>query len=82
MIYIVAVLMFVSFFVCLTLAAKIISGRITLDRYKFYRSIGYMRNFYEREYDIEHRKHKKIVRYYFAWLAILIMNIITGYSLL
>lgn len=76
------VLITISFLFCLLFTALVISDLMTLDRYKMYCSVCYLRSFYERKYDERYREHKKNVRYFFAWLVILIMNLITGYSLL
>ena len=76
------VLIMISFLVCFLFAAILISDLMTLDRYKMYCTVWYLRSFYERKYDERYREHKKNVRYFYAWLVILIMNLITGYSLL
>ena len=82
MTYILAALMIISLFVCLTLGAIMTSDLITLDRYKIYCENGFYRDFYGKEYEKRYRKYKKTMRYFFIWLVILIMNIITGYSIL
>ena len=82
MAYILGALMIISLFVCLTLGAIMTSDLITLDRYKIYCENGFYRDFYGKEYEKRYRKYKKTVCYFFAWLVILIMNLITGYSLL
>ena len=52
------------------------------DDFYQYCTFWYQRSFYERKYDERYREHKKNVRYFYAWLVILIMNLIIGYSLL
>ena len=80
--YILAALMIISLFVCLTLGAMMTSDLITLDRYKIYCENGFCRDFYGKEYEKRYRKYKRTVRYFFIWLVILIINKITGYSIL
>jgi hypothetical protein len=82
MVWIMCVLITISFLVCFVFGAILIGDLMTLDRYKMYCTVRYLRSFYERKYDEKYQEHKKNVRYFFAWLVILIMNLITGYSLL
>lgn len=82
MVWIMCILITISFLFCLVFTALVISDLMTLNRYKIYCTVWYLRSFYERKYDERYREHKKNVRYFFAWLVILIMNLITGYSLL
>lgn len=82
MVYLVFALIAISFFASLTLVAIIISQIMTLDRYKSYCTIWYYRDSYEKEYDKLYSRHKKTIYSYFLSLAVLVANLIVGYSFL
>jgi hypothetical protein len=83
MIYIAGVLVLISFIVVFILSVIVNQERVKLQRLASIASIPWReQKQYLREYVKLRREHSSTIRLYFIWLAILVINLITGYILL